>query len=85
MAHTVAVTGASGMVATELISQLLAKGYNVHATVRNKNDTAKVETLINLGKALPGTFGYADRRKVIFLNEILADTPDVVRLPPTLY
>jgi uncharacterized protein YbjT (DUF2867 family) len=54
MAHTVAVTGGSGMVGTELISQLLAKGYNVRATVRNKNDTEKVEPLINLGKALPG-------------------------------
>jgi hypothetical protein len=56
MTYKVAVTGASGMVATELICRLLAKGYSVRATVRNKNDTEKVQHLINLGNALPGKF-----------------------------
>jgi len=32
---TVAVTGATGFLATEVVSQLVSKGYKVHATVRN--------------------------------------------------
>jgi len=32
---TVAVTGASGYLATEIVSQLLSKGYTVHGTVRS--------------------------------------------------
>jgi nucleoside-diphosphate-sugar epimerase len=53
MAHTVAVTGGSGFVATELIKQLLAKGYNVRATVRSTTGE-KVKPLIKLAEALPG-------------------------------
>jgi len=53
---TVAVTGASGFVATELVKQLLEKGYNVHATVRSKTNLEKVGPLIKLGEALPGEF-----------------------------
>ncbi len=52
----VAVTGGSGFIATELIKQLLEKGYNVHATVRNKSDSDKVGSLLKLGEALPGEF-----------------------------
>ena len=48
------VTGASGFVATELIRQLLVKGYNVVGTVRSLKDTSKVSHLQKLGDALPG-------------------------------
>lgn len=51
---TVLVTGASGFVATELIRQLLVKGYNVRGTVRSLADAGKVEHLQRLGEALPG-------------------------------
>ena len=46
----VAVTGASGYVAGELVRRLLAGGHTVHATVRNPAATAKVAHLL----ALPG-------------------------------
>jgi nucleoside-diphosphate-sugar epimerase len=54
MAHLVAVTGGSGYIASELIKQLLEKGYNVRATVRDKNKLDAVGHLIKLGEALPG-------------------------------
>ncbi|KAI3433285.1 hypothetical protein D9Q98_003104 [Chlorella vulgaris] len=52
---TVAVTGGAGFVATELIHQLLSKGYHVRATVRNKADDTKVAHLTRLAMALPGS------------------------------
>ncbi len=48
------VTGAGGFVATELIKQLLSKGYNVRGTVRSLSDTGKMQHLTKLGNALPG-------------------------------
>ena len=42
-------------VATEVINQLLAKGYNVRGTVRSVAATDKVAHLQKLGEALPGT------------------------------
>ncbi|KAL4443929.1 hypothetical protein ABPG75_011666 [Micractinium tetrahymenae] len=51
----VAVTGGGGFVATELIHQLLAKGYSVRATVRSKGDADKVGHLERLAAALPGS------------------------------
>lgn len=55
MAHTAVVTGGSGFIATELVKQLLAKGYKVRATVRNANDDNKVGHLLRLSEALPGS------------------------------
>ena len=54
MAHLACVTGGTGFVATELIKQLLEKGYSVRATVRDAGDAAKVGALLRLGEALPG-------------------------------
>ncbi|KAK9810012.1 hypothetical protein WJX72_003318 [[Myrmecia] bisecta] len=54
MAETVVVTGASGFIATELVKQLLEKGYNVRGTVRDVSNTEKVQHLKALGDALPG-------------------------------
>eukprot|EP00891_Asterochloris_glomerata_P006503 jgi/Astpho2/6503/Aster-06963 len=48
------VSGASGFIATELVSQLLSKGYEVRGTVRDPNNQAKVAHLVQLGQALPG-------------------------------
>lgn len=39
---TIGVTGANGFIASEIIRQLLLRGYNVHGTVRDPNDTEKV-------------------------------------------
>ena len=48
------VTGAGGFVATELVKQLLEKGYNVRGSVRSLSNADKVQHLIKLGSALPG-------------------------------
>jgi uncharacterized protein YbjT (DUF2867 family) len=42
---TVGVTGASGFIASEIVSQLLARGYKVNGTVRDPEDADKVEHL----------------------------------------
>lgn len=55
MAHIAAVTGASGFVATELVKQLLEKGYRVKATVRSTSNASKVQHLAKLADALPGS------------------------------
>lgn len=57
MAETACVTGASGYIATELVKQLLEKGYNVRATLRNPSDEAKARPLLALAEALPGARG----------------------------
>ncbi|KAK9841363.1 hypothetical protein WJX74_004546 [Apatococcus lobatus] len=54
MVRTAVVTGASGYVATELVKQLLEKGYDVRATVRSVSAKEKVRHLELLGQALPG-------------------------------
>ena len=41
-----------GYVATELIKQLLEKGYNVVGTVRSSGQNARTDTLTKLGEAL---------------------------------
>lgn len=58
--HTAVVTGATGFVATELVKQLLNKGYNVRGTVRSASDTTRLEALLALGKALPGQFSICE-------------------------
>lgn len=58
MAHTAVVTGATGFVASELVKQLLGKGYNVRATVRSLADPSRVDHLVTLGKALPGNLQF---------------------------
>lgn len=54
-AFTVVVSGASGYIGTELVKQLLEKGYNVRGTVRSTSNTDKTQHLTKLAKALPGT------------------------------
>ena len=65
MAGTVLVTGGTGYIAGELIRQLLAKGWTVHATVRSK---AKSEALLRRRVGNPGE----DRLK-IFEAELMSD------------
>ena len=69
MAHAApvaVVTGATGFVASELVKQLLEKGYTVRGTVRSLHNESKVQHLERLGKALPGqlTLHEADLLKV---------------------
>lgn len=46
--NPVLVTGGSGYVAIEIISQLLVQGYTVHTTVRSLQNTAKISCLQDL-------------------------------------
>ena len=69
MAHAapvVVVTGATGFIASELIKQLLEKGYTVRGTVRSLQNKGKVQHLEKLGQAMPGhlTLHEADLLKV---------------------
>jgi dihydroflavonol-4-reductase len=63
--NPVLVTGGSGFVATELISQLLAQGYAVHTTVRSLQNTTKVSVLQDL-KAQ-----YAEGKLLLFEADLL--------------
>ena len=54
MADTALVTGATGFIGSELVKQLLQKGYNVHATVRDLKNKKSVLHLESLAAALPG-------------------------------
>lgn len=54
MALTVTVTGATGFIATELVKQLLEKGYDVRGTVRSLKNEENVAHLKALDAALPG-------------------------------
>ena len=65
MAGTVLVTGGTGYIAGELIKQLLAKGWTVHATVRSK---AKNEQLLRSRLGNPG-----ENRLKIFEAELMDD------------
>ena len=49
-AYTAVVSGASGFIGTELVKQLLEKGYNVRGTVRDSSDKNKVQHLITLAE-----------------------------------
>ena len=72
-APTAVVTGATGFVASELVKQLLEKGYTVRGTVRSLHNESKVQHLQRLGKALPGklTLHEADLLKVHLLDLIV--------------
>lgn len=65
MAGTVLVTGGTGYIAGELIKQLLSRGWNVHATVRNQ---AKSEAALRqrFGDPAPGRFR-------VFQAELMSD------------
>ena len=55
MAYIGVVTGAAGFVGSELTKQLLERGWMVRATVRDTSDSKRVEHLLRLAAALPGT------------------------------
>ena len=48
--YTAVVTGASGFVASEVVKQLLIKGWNVRGTVRSLSKKDKVQHLQALGE-----------------------------------
>ena len=52
--HCVPLLDRSGFVGTEVVKQLLEKGYTVRATVRSTSNKQKVAHLLALGDALPG-------------------------------
>lgn len=72
-AYTAVVSGASGYIGTELVKQLLEKGYNVKGTVRDSSNKEKVQHLLTLGEALPGklTLHDADLTKQGSFDSIL--------------
>ncbi len=49
-ACTAVVSGASGFIGTELVKQLLEKGYNVKGTVRDTSNKEKVAHLTKLAE-----------------------------------
>ncbi len=49
------VTGASGYLASWVVSELLNRGATVRGTVRNPDDTAKCRHLLDMDAELPGT------------------------------
>ena len=51
----VAVTGASGYNGSRIVEDLLNKGYDVHACVRDVSNGKKVDHLIELGKTAPNS------------------------------
>ena len=54
MIDKVLVCNRSGFIGTEVVKQLLEKGYTVRATVRSTSNKEKVAHLLALGNALPG-------------------------------
>lgn len=52
--YTAVVTGASGFVASEVVKELLIKGWNVKGTVRSLSKKEKVAHLEALGKVGAG-------------------------------
>lgn len=61
----VLVTGGSGFIALELISQLLVRGYTVHTTVRSLQNSPKVQPLRDLKDRHP------EGRLVLFEADLL--------------
>ena len=49
-AYTAVVSGASGFIGTELVKQLLEKGYNVRGTVRDSSNKSKIQHLTILAE-----------------------------------
>lgn len=49
-AYTAVVSGASGFIGTELVKQLLEKGYNVKGTVRDTSNHEKTQHLTKLAE-----------------------------------
>jgi dihydroflavonol-4-reductase len=49
------VTGASGYLASWVVWELLSRGATVRGTVRNPDDTAKCQHLLDMAAELPGT------------------------------
>ncbi len=54
MRTSVLVTGGSGFVASHLVNVLLEAGYTVRASVRSRQNAAKIEPLNRIGTAFPG-------------------------------
>jgi len=51
----VCVTGAAGFAGTHIVRELLSRGYNIHATVRDKEDDEKNFHLIDIAEELGAT------------------------------
>ena len=60
--NTAVVTGATGYCATEIVSQLLQKGYTVRATVRDTKDTIKTAHLRQLADVYPGELTFHEAK-----------------------
>lgn len=64
MAETVLVTGGTGYIAGEIIKQLLAKGWTVHTTVRDKKKSES---------ALQSRFGNPGEKLKVFQADLMHD------------
>jgi nucleoside-diphosphate-sugar epimerase len=54
MYKTIMITGASGYIGSWTVKELLGKGYTVRACVRDKNNTGKIQHLLDLAKGSAG-------------------------------
>ena len=55
--RTVLITGANGYLASHIVKQLLEKGYNVKACVRNAENKSSVKHLLELSESLSSSLG----------------------------
>lgn len=51
--HTACVTGITGYLGSELVTQLLDRGYTVHGTVRRISDARKLDYVMSLREKYP--------------------------------
>jgi dihydroflavonol-4-reductase len=73
MTNTVAVTGATGFLASHIIKQLLEQNYRVHGTVRSLANKSKYEFLLNFPNAQNLRLFEADLEREGSFDEVFAD------------
>tara|TARA_A100001037_G_C15072565_1_gene600152 strand:+ start:196 stop:1221 length:1026 start_codon:yes stop_codon:yes gene_type:complete len=87
MVGVVLVTGASGYIGSHIVANLLSKGMNVRAAVRDKNDPSRVEHLLALPISKGGSLDLVemDLFNVEQVNVAVSDCTDVIHAAASLY